>query len=285
MQLICPLCRALLSRDDRRWCCPDGHSFDIAKEGYLHLHPVQKKKSRTPGDDKQMVAARSRFLNSGHYQRVSDAINLKARQLLSQQSSQSAAIIDAGCGEGYYSTRLQQSLLDYHINSDLVGVDISKPASRAAAKRCRSVQWLVASSSDMPIADHSADIILSLFSPIPAQEFQRCLKADGHLIIASTGPQHLLELRELLYDNVDTSSLNTANALAPQFSPAANGRENIQYGINLQDSSSIQDLLAMTPHYWRAPALKKNQLSNIEELSISIDIQLNCYSITSHSTI
>lgn len=277
MQLICPLCRALLTRDDRRWCCPDGHSFDIAKEGYLHLLPVQKKKSRAPGDDKKMVSSRSRFLNSGHYQQVSDAINLKARQLLSQQPSTLAAIVDTGCGEGYYSTRLQQSLLDHQINNEFVGVDISKSACRAAAKRSRSIQWLVASSSDIPIADHSADIILSLFSPIPAQEFQRCLKADGQLIIASTGPQHLLELRELLYDNVDTSSLNTTSALAPLFSPVANSPEKIQYNISLQDSSSIQDLLAMTPHYWRASAEKKSQLTNIHELSISIDIQLNCY--------
>ena len=277
MQLICPLCRALLTRDDRRWCCPDGHSFDIAKEGYLHLLPVQKKKSRAPGDDKKMVSSRSRFLNSGHYQQVSDAINLKARQLLSQQPSTLAAIVDTGCGEGYYSTRLQQSLLDHQINNEFVGVDISKPACRAAAKRSRSIQWLVASSSDIPIADHSADIILSLFSPIPAEEFQRCLKADGQLIIASTGPQHLLELRELLYDTVDTSSLNTTGALAPQFSPVANSPEKIQYNISLQDSSSIQDLLAMTPHYWRASAEKKSQLTNIHELSISIDIQLNCY--------
>ena len=224
-----------------------------------------------------MVSSRSRFLNSGHYQQVSDAINLKARQLLSQQPSTLAAIVDAGCGEGYYSTRLQQSLLDHQINNEFVGVDISKPACRAAAKRSRSIQWLVASSSDIPIADHSADIILSLFSPIPAEEFQRCLKADGQLIIASTGPQHLLELRELLYDTVDTSSLNTTDALAPRFSPVANSPEKIQYNISLQDSSSIQDLLAMTPHYWRASAEKKSQLTNIHELSISIDIQLNCY--------
>lgn len=280
MQLICPLCRAMLSRDDRRWCCPDGHSFDIAKEGYLHLLPVQKKKSRAPGDDKQMVSSRSRFLNNGHYQRVSDAINLKARQLSLKQLSDTVAIIDAGCGEGYYSTRLHQSLQEQHINTELIGVDISKPACRAAAKRSRSLQWLVASSSDMPIADDSADIILSLFSPLPVKEFQRCLKADGQLIIASTGPQHLLELRELLYDSVDTSSLNTIDALAPEFSPMGNATENIQYTITLQDSSSIQDLLAMTPHYWRASAVKKSQLTTIKELSLSIDIRLNTYART-----
>jgi 23S rRNA (guanine745-N1)-methyltransferase len=277
MQLSCPLCRALLSRDKRRWYCPAGHSFDIAKEGYLHLLPVQKKKSRAPGDDKQMVSSRSRFLNSGHYQRVSDAINLKARKIISQQFSDPVAIVDAGCGEGYYPTRLQQSLLDQQVRNDFVGVDISKPACKAAAKRSRSIQWLVASSSDIPITDHSADIILSLFSPIPAEEFQRCLKANGQLIVASTGPKHLLELRELLYDTVDTSSLNTSKALAPRFSPVEKNGENIQYNISLKDSSSIQDLLAMTPHYWRASAEKKSHLTSIHELSISIDIQLNCY--------
>ena len=279
MQLTCPLCRAPLSRQDKRYCCVHGHSFDIAREGYTHLLPVQKKKSRAPGDDPHMVAARNRFLNSGHYQLFSDADNQQAKQFISPQLSTPVSIIDAGCGEGYYSTRLQQHLQAANIDHEIVGIDISKAACRVAAKRSRTIAWLVAGSSDMPVADHSADLILCLFAPIQPSEFARCLNAGGQLLIASTGPQHLFELRELLYDSVDTSSLNTHTLLQPQFAPVANSAAHIQYTIDLQDSASIQDLLSMTPHYWRASADKKSALNTIQQLSVRVDIQLNRYSL------
>lgn len=277
MQLICPLCHELLSREQQRWCCSNNHSFDIAREGYTHLLPVQKKKSRAPGDDKMMVNARSSFLNGGYYQSFSDALNQQVLHCLQQQHNTAPAIIDAGCGEGYYSSRLQQSLIQQAIDTDITGVDISKWACRAAAKRNPHTQWLVASSSDIPVADDSADIILCLFAPIQSEEFERCLKDSGQLIIASTGPQHLLELREILYDKVDTTSLNTDASVEQHFTPLAAQPQSVSQLIKLEGSDDIMDLLAMTPHYWRAPKQRKQQLSQLETLSVSLDIQLHCY--------
>lgn len=278
MQLICPLCRAKLCKIRQSWCCENQHSFDIAREGYTHLLPVQKKKSRAPGDDKLMVSARKRFLDAGYYQVVSDAINQMAQQLLRQQPGTSVAIIDAGCGEGYYSTRLQQALHGCSISNTIVGVDISKYACKAAAKRSQSIEWLVASSSDMPIARDSADLILSLFSPIPAEEFKRCLKPGGQLIVASTGPQHLLELRELVYDKVNRNSLDTDALLVAEFSPDSDQQLVIDYQLNLQGSATLEDLLAMTPHFWRVSAEKKSRLKSIEALSVRVDVRLTAYS-------
>jgi len=279
MQLICPLCRGLLSRNNNRLHCSGRHSFDVARDGYIHLLPVQKKRSRVPGDDKMMVAARRRFLDGGHYQRLSDTVNRQVHRRLSLPAPGRVAMVDVGCGEGYYGARLQAYLQGKGLDTDFIGVDISKFACRAAAKRNCSIEWLVASSSDIPVADQCADLVLCLFSPIQGPEFKRCLHSDGKLIVASTGPLHLLELRERLYDSVDTKILDPNRALAGQFCEIPQSKIDIQYRIELRERDSIQDLLAMTPHYWRAPAEKKNRLTRLSNLTVSVDIRLRCYSV------
>jgi len=279
MHLICPLCRETLSPDGQCYACANGHSFDVAREGYIHLLPVQKKKSKAPGDDKMMVAARGRFLGSGHYQAISDAVNRLVERCLDTSRPDPVTIIDSGCGDGYYTVRLRGYLAQQNVVTDMVGVDISKLACRAAAKRCRSTTWLVASSSDIPVQEHSADLILCLFAPIQGPAFKRCLRFGGTLVVASAGPAHLLELRELLYDTVDTRTLDPTRLLAPQFSVHTCGQTHVRYAIDLDDSEGIQDLLAMTPHYWRTAAEKKDRLNSLGKLSVGVDIQISCYSV------
>ena len=279
MHLICPLCREFLSPEVRRYACVNGHSFDVSKEGYIHLLPVQNKKSRAPGDDRMMVAARGRFLALGHYQAISDAVNRLVERCLGTSRPNPATIIDAGCGDGYYTVRMRDYLSQQNIDADMVGVDISKFACRAAAKRCRSITWLVASNSDMPVPEHGADLILCLFSPLQGQAFARRLKAGGKLIVASAGPAHLLALREILYDSVDTRALNPSLALEQPFAMVPNGQIDLRYHLELTDQHSIQDLLAMTPHYWRATAEAKRRLDRLTRLSVGVDVQLGCYAI------
>jgi 23S rRNA (guanine745-N1)-methyltransferase len=226
-----------------------------------------------------MVAARGRFLNAGHYQAISDAVNRQAQQLIQDNVSSRVTIIDAGCGEGYYGARLQEHLNRQNIDTDIVGVDISKFACRAAAKRGHSIEWLVASNADLPVADRSADLLLCLFSPIQGPEFKRCLNSGGKLVVASTGQRHLLELRKILYDTVDASTINPTRVLAGRFSCVPQSRANIRYRIELEDNDSIRDLLAMTPHYWRASAERKNRLSNRDHLTVSVDVRVNGYSV------
>ncbi len=279
MRLICPLCRETLSPEGQRYACANGHSFDVAREGYIHLLPVQNKKSKAPGDDKMMVAARGRFLGSGHYQAISDAVNRLVERSLDTSRPDPVTIIDSGCGDGYYTVRLRDYLAQQKVVTDMVGVDISKFACRAAAKRCRFITWLVASSSDMPVQEHSADVILCLFSPILGRAFARCLKAGGKLVIASAGPEHLLALRELLYDTVDTRTLNPSLALEQHFSRVTESRINLRYPIELSDQRSIRDLLEMTPHYWRATAEAKCRLDRLTRLSVGADVHLDCYAV------
>ncbi len=95
-QLICPLDKQPLQLNERTWCCDNGHSFDIAKQGYVNLLPVQNKRSKDPGDSKAMVQARREYLNKGYYQPLAQAL---ADTVLAMGSQ---ALLDAGCGEGYY---------------------------------------------------------------------------------------------------------------------------------------------------------------------------------------
>ncbi|MCP3909035.1 MAG: methyltransferase domain-containing protein [Oceanicoccus sp.] len=280
MQIICPLCQLPLIKEQinskqGRWYCDNNHSFDIAKQGYTNLLPVQNKKSRSPGDDAEMVASRQRFLAKELYGPVATSLNGLVSDYVKAQALNQVTVIDAGCGEGYYTNKIQQGLIDYPGDSEIVGVDISKHAVLAAARQHKTIQWFVAKSQAIPVAEHCADILVSLFSPIASEEFQRCLKSNGLLIIASTGKQHLLELREIIYPQVKEEAFNPQTALDTCFKPLNSTR--ICLPIELGDNSTIQDLLAMTPHFWRASPERKQLLADIDHLSVTIDIQLHCF--------
>jgi 23S rRNA (guanine745-N1)-methyltransferase len=279
MQVICPLCRQPLNTNDKSWQCTNNHNFDIAKQGHCNLLPVQHKKSLQPGDSADMVSARNRFLSGGHYQAVNELINQTIIHFITDQQLQKTAIIDAGCGEGYYSSSLAEALSNQTINWQMVGIDISKYAVLAAAKRSKTINWFVANSSHIPIEDHSADIVLSLFSPLPCEEFYRCLKPGGLLIFASTGSNHLIELRKLVYETVIEQSFEPSTVLDEHFS--SHQKQRLQQSLFLTENSVIKDLFAMTPHYWRVSPDKKNVLNDLKDMTVSIDIQLHSFTAKS----
>ena len=103
---ICPLCGGALERNEKSYICPLGHSYDASAEGYVHLLPANKKHSKLPGDDKNMVRARSRFLSGGFYQPLQSVLSALVLEL----SSDSPAILDSGCGEGYYTQGIFDAL-------------------------------------------------------------------------------------------------------------------------------------------------------------------------------
>ncbi|MFT5691640.1 MAG: 23S rRNA (guanine745-N1)-methyltransferase [Oceanicoccus sp.] len=286
----CPLCKASLSPNEKTWQCENGHSFDIAKQGYTNLLPVQNKKSKAPGDDANMVSSRSRFLNQKFYQPISDKINEVLIKYFNTANIENPNILDAGCGEGYYTNQLHDALRMKNEKDafSITGIDISKQAVVAAAKRNKSVNWFVGSSSDLPLDNNSQQCILSLFSPVPALEFDRCLSHDGLLIVASTGENHLIELRKILYDEVRKKTFNPTNAVESFFKPVHLHSFDIQqiytvsFTIELVDSDTIKSLFAMTPHYWRVSPQRKEILDTINELAITVDIQLHLFSPSTH---
>lgn len=176
MSFSCPLCHQPLSREKNSYICPQRHQFDMAKEGYVNLLPVQHKRSRDPGDSAEMIQARRAFLDAGHYQPLRDAIVAQLRERLDEKAT---AVLDIGCGEGYYT----HAFADVLPEITTFGLDVSKVAIKAAAKRYPQVTLCVASSHRLPFSDTSMDAIIRIYAPCKAEEFARVVKpAAGSLL-------------------------------------------------------------------------------------------------------
>ncbi|MEH6472800.1 MAG: methyltransferase domain-containing protein [Halopseudomonas sp.] len=269
--LCCPLCQQPLTQQDNSAHCDNNHCFDRAKQGYYNLLPVQQKRSRDPGDDAAMVAGRQEFLAQHHYQPLSDTINsLLIEQL--DRASQSQHILDCGCGEGYYTARLEQALKRQHVEHQLIGLDISKHAARAACKRSTDINWIVASSSNPPVAESSQNALLCLFAPLSSAAFHRALRPAGLLLLATSGSDHLLELRQQIYPEVRRTAYNPLADLSAHFEPLS--QQTVQYRFNLGDNRTILQLLAMTPHQWRTDAAARQRLQQLQQLELGVDINL-----------
>ncbi|MEP4995256.1 MAG: putative RNA methyltransferase [Marinobacter sp.] len=265
--LACPLDGEPLSQADTCWRCPAGHSFDVARQGYLHLLPVQNKRSLDPGDSKDMVAARRRFLNAGFYQPIAEAVGQAVTT--STANTKPLACLDAGCGEGYYLRQLAASNMDMALA--LVGVDISKWATLAAAKQDKRPRWLVGSNANLPVLSGTLDCVLCLFGFPVYSEFARVLKPGGILIQADAGTDHLRELGEIIYPSLKPEKPSAIDA-PDGFSSL--GTETLRYSLTLKSQDAIADLLAMTPHFYRAPAEGRARAETLETLTVTVEVTL-----------
>lgn len=269
--LACPLDGSALQRSGGAWRCLSGHSFDIAREGHTHLLPVQHKRSRDPGDSKEMVAARRRFLDAGCYQPIAAAV---ARTVLDHlQPAPHAACLDAGCGEGYYLRRLAEAAAAVADGRTLalLGLDISKWAVLAAAKQLRQAGWVIGSNARLPVPAATLDCVLCMFGFPVYAEFARVLKPGGLLLQVDAGPDHLRELREIIYPALKPE--RAAAEVPPQgFTPQ--GGEAVRFPLHLADGAQIADLLAMTPHLYRATAAGRARAAALEALTVTVDVRL-----------
>lgn len=266
--LACPLDGSALTREGNAWRCAHGHSFDQASQGYIHLLPVQHKRSRDPGDSKAMVQARRRFLQAGYYQPVADAIADCALGATDQMVS----ALDAGCGEGYYLRHLAQKAGGQALQ--LCGLDISKWAVQAAAKQLQPATWVVATNARIPVQDASLDVVLCVFGFPVWAEFARVLKPGGRLIMVDPGPQHLVQLRELVYDEVN---MGKAPRTQPEQGFTFTHKLPLEFDFELPDQASIQDLLTMTPHLFRASAVGRARVDALSSLQLHADIEITLY--------
>lgn len=274
--IACPVCGQRLQADAGNWRCDAGHSYDKARQGYLNLLVAQHKKSKAPGDTMDMVDARQRLLDSHLYRPISDMLNqwVLENALSGQHPLQ---IADVGCGEGYYTQRLQEVLADHQLQHNLYGVDISKDAVKRAARRSADIDWLVASGGKLPFVENSLDIITCLFTNLMPEGFARVLKNDGLVILLNTGGEHLLELRELIYDEVKINPLDPRPAMSAH-GYTCNGEQNLKYKARLTSNQQIMDLLMMTPHRWKVRNQVLEKLQQLCELTVTIDIALHQFS-------
>lgn len=278
--LQCPVCKDRLLNSADGYKCVKHHTFDVAREGYVNLLLVHKKNSKEPGDSPDMVLGRRRFLDLGHYNRVSDGINAAIGELLStMQPDESYRILDAGCGEGFYLKRLKEALAagqGSRTAIDYYGVDISKFAVRQATKRDKSIDWFVASIKELPFAATAFDGILSVFSPVNVEEFSRVLRERGLLVAVTPGPRHLNGLREIIYpearEHRESSLPDQAKGL---FTLEAATRVN--YPIELSTGAEIMDLLGMTPYFWNIDLNTKAKVEKLGRLGMDVDVNISVF--------
>jgi 23S rRNA (guanine745-N1)-methyltransferase len=269
--LQCPVCRQPLRVNDTGLYCDHGHQFDRARQGYVNLLLVQQKKSRQPGDDKQMVQARSRFLETGRYQPLADQL-LKATDKFWPDVEH---WVDLGCGEGWYSQQLRKS----HPNADGYGLDISKQAIQAACKRSNNLTWLVASAANTPFQPQSLEGATVLFSGIYQEELLRILKPGAILLTIGTDSEHLLSLRQKLYPEVRQSEYSARRYLSERFS--LEYEKEVKFEWIPDSEQELNDLLTMTPHHWRVSPEQKSKINELINLPMIAHFRIQVWQLDS----
>ena len=263
----CPVCGAPLTREARSLRCPAGHSYDLAKEGYVNLLSANHRHSASPGDDREMVAARTRFLDGGWYAPLRERLCA----LADQACGADPVLLDAGCGEGYYTAALCETLRRH--GGRTAGADLSKAAARKAAKRCADAEIAVSSVYRLPVPDASVDLLVNCFSPLAAEEFARVLKPGGHFLYVVPGPKHLWELKSVLYDAPYENEEKREKY--PGFHLV--GVEPVETSFTLYDAESIQALFHMTPYTWKTPKNGAGRLAQLQELDVTAQFRIHEY--------
>ena len=259
--LICPLCTLALVENSQGIACLNKHQFDRAKEGYFNLLPVHHKNSREPGDAKQQLIARRKFLSANYFSPL--MVKLKTNI-----SSKTTSLLDVGCGEGYFTRLFQEHCPD----AQIYGIDISKAGIRLAAKgSLQRESYVVASSHLMPIANGSMDVVTRIYAPSKDEELCRVLKPGGKLFIVTPGERHLLGLRQKIYQSINPHPKpvvpNGFNELEQSL---------VSFSIDVPPGELTEALLKMTPFSWK---LQPQLMEDLVErgLKDNVEFQVSAY--------
>lgn len=267
---ICPICSQKLNKQDKSYACPNGHSFDVARQGYVNLLPANKKHSDNPGDSRDMVLSRRSFLESGKYDCFSDKLNELVAVILGDR--QKITILDCGCGEGYYDGRLTAELDKLKINYSLFGFDISKEAVRCAAAKYKNCDFAVASCFNMPVESDAFDVAINIFAPMVEKELKRALKSGGYFIYAVPGREHLMGLKKVLYENTYENEEKDTEYDGFEFT----GRYSVKDKIEVSGEELV-NLFKMTPYYYKTEKNAEDKLRKAGKITTEIHFDFLVY--------
>ncbi len=256
--IVCPICKKTLNKVERSYICANKHNFDIAKQGYCNVY---RKTSLSSGDNKEMIQARTNFLKSHAYDFLVDTL------ISIIQSYPVASLIDVGCGEGYYTNQIQRQL-----NTQVIGFDLSKEALKIASRENKDVPYFLSSIFDLPIADESADAVLSIFSPLAKQEYSRILKSKGIFIKVDPDVHHLQQLKQQLYDEVTFNEVLQLEMKDFTLKDCIHIHER-----QMLQPSQIQDLLKMTPYYYKTKPEAIERVFALPKLECDFDFIIYVY--------
>ncbi len=269
---ICPVCKKRLKKLDNVWHCQNGHSFDIARKGYVNLLTTNKRNPKNCGDNAEMVKARTEFLDKGYYLPLALRIAQKAGKAISEISS--PIVIDSGCGEGFYTCVYANELE----KAKVFGIDISKAAvshcmTRVHTGLVNNCEFAVASSFELPFGDNTADLIISTFAPVSNDEYARVLKSGGKLIVTSPSARHLFELKSAAYDEPYENKPNRYGLNKFELTD----EEIFEYKKLLTSTEDILDLFSMTPYLYKTSAQGVERLKALKELEVTCGFCIQLY--------
>jgi 23S rRNA (guanine745-N1)-methyltransferase len=262
-KLSCPKCHKALTLDDRTYKCENNHCYDLSKTKYLNVLLNPDKATNNPGDSKESLQHRKAFLNQGYYGVILNEV-IKCIHKYSNPKQ----ILDLGCGEGYYTAKIKEEFN----NAEVYGLDISKEAINMATKYRKDVYWLVGNTKNLPILDQSMNVITALFTVINQNEINRCLKDDGYMIHVTANNTHLIEFKELIYDEV---KIKSDEHIRLDF-PVVDSYD-FKKKIHLKNREDTLNLLSMTPHYYHIKKERRYVLDTLEDFDVTIDIRITVY--------
>ena len=269
---ICPICKSKLNIEGKSYLCENNHSFDIAKQGYVNLLPVNKKHSDNPGDSKDMVLSRRAFLESGNYDCFAEKLVDIINSIFTNR--QKISILDCGCGEGYYDGFLEKLKTNYN----LYGFDISKEAVRFASAKYKNGNFSVGSCFNMPVESDVFDLAINIFAPMVESETARVLKKGGYLIYAVPGKNHLMGLKELLYENVYENEEKHTEYEGFEFIE----RYTVKNEITVDGEMGV-NLFRMTPYYFKTELGAEDKIRKNDGFATEIHFDFLVYRKTCHS--
>jgi 23S rRNA (guanine745-N1)-methyltransferase len=262
-QYNCPICQNSLVLANKSYRCENNHSFDLAKEGYVNLLPVQHKHSKDPGDNKTMVNARRAFLDKGFYQPLADEL----QKLYQQYGDSAQPVFDAGCGEGFYTQQYVTS------TNKVYGIDIAKNAVKIAAKKYKDCHFSVGTLSQLPFTDSYFSWCNSIYAPILEEEFTRVLANNGYLVTVTPAKNHLIELKELIYRDAKQHDINKS----PIEHLTLVEQKEVNYVMEFTQGDDITNLLAMTPFAFKATEALLVELKQKEHFTCQADFLIRLY--------
>lgn len=257
--LLCPKCGKPLGIQDRVMVCPARHSYDISAQGYVNLL-LSGKSGDSIGDGKEMIAARRGFLDTGCYEPLATAVCEKVAAMAEGKAP--LHLLDAGCGEGYYTRAVEKSLPR---GSRVVGIDISRHGCLAAAKRDQNSLYVTAGASGQTgTGSHPPN----RRQPTAfGAEFRRVLAPGGKVLQVVPGRNHLLQLKEAVYEKAYPNRED--KHLLEGFTLASTTR--LEYQVTLENNAHIRQLFAMTPYFFRTPREGVKRLEALEQICITLD--------------
>ena len=265
----CPKCKGALLLSDKCFRCHEGHSFDLAREGYVNL--LMGKGSGTHGDNREMLLARQTFLSYGYYRRMADTVSTYLKKYAFVDGE--CRLLDIGCGEGYYTELFSQALAEHR--GGVYAFDISREAIKLASRRSgmrESVSLSVASAYHLPYLDGTFTVATNLFSPLAPEEIARVLCEGGHFLMVIPEREHLFGLKSAIYDTPYKNEVQPFDLAG--FSLVE--EERLTYTVTLNKEETLA-LFGMTPYAYRTSGIGRERVQALQTLTTDLDFHILVY--------